>query len=170
VRRAEPLRVYGERGCIEEMRRKFDYVFDPRIRPIEGTTKPEAELVELTAYERVTVAGFEILPLPVPHGNVEVYGFRVGNLGYITDAKRLPDRTREALAGVEVLVLNALWFGRPHPTHFNVEEAVEAAREIGAERTYLTHLSHHVGHEELLRRLPAGILPSHDGLVVELRA
>jgi phosphoribosyl 1,2-cyclic phosphate phosphodiesterase len=75
-----------------------------------------------------------MLPLPVPHGHVDVYGFRVGALGYITDAKRLPERTRAALEGVRVLVLNALWFGNPHPTHFTVEEAVEVALEIGAER------------------------------------
>src|SRR3712207_9500458 len=69
-------------------------------------------------------------------------GFRVGDLGYITDAKRLPERTREALAGVRVLVLNALWYGNPHPTHFTVEEAVEAALEIGAERTLLRSEEH----------------------------
>lgn len=168
VRRRSPLQVYGERGCIEVLAQKFDYVFDPRLKPIEGTTKPEAELRELTAYQPVTVAGFDLTPLPVPHGNVDVFGFRAGELGYITDAKRLPERTREALRGVRVLVLNALWYGRSHPTHFNVEEAVEVARDIGADRTYLTHLSHRVGHRELLQRLPAGILPAHDGLVVAL--
>jgi phosphoribosyl 1,2-cyclic phosphate phosphodiesterase len=109
-----------------------------------------------------------MLPLPVPHGEIVAYGFRVGDLGYITDAKRLPERTREALAGVKVLVLNALWFGKPHPTHFTVEEAAEVAREIGAERTYLTHLSHRVGHRELEERLPPGVLPAYDGLVVEV--
>ena len=109
-----------------------------------------------------------MLPLPVPHGPVEVFGFRVGALGYITDAKRLPERTAEALRGVRVLVLNALWFGDPHPTHFTVEEAVAAARELGAERTYLTHFSHLVSHRELEARLPAGILPAYDGLEVSI--
>jgi phosphoribosyl 1,2-cyclic phosphate phosphodiesterase len=168
VRRRSPLEVFGERGCIDVLARKFDYIFDSRVQPIEGTTKPEALLREITAYETVSVAGFELLPLPVPHGNVEVYGFRVGDLGYITDAKRLPERTLDALRGVRTLVLNALWYGRPHPTHFNVEEAVEVALQIGAERTFLTHLSHRVGHRELIQRLPAGILPAHDGLTVDV--
>jgi phosphoribosyl 1,2-cyclic phosphate phosphodiesterase len=109
-----------------------------------------------------------MLPLPVPHGHVQAYGFRVGSLGYITDAKMLPGRTLEALEGVTTLVLNALWYGEPHPTHFTVEEAVEAAQVVGAERTFLTHLSHRVGHAELLERLPPGVLPAYDGLVVEL--
>ena len=146
----------------------FEYVFDPHLRPLEGTTKPEATLTEFAAYEPLEVAGLRMLPLPVPHGDIVAYGFRVGELGYITDAKRLPERTREALAGVRVLVLNALWFGPPHPTHFTVEEAVAVARELGAERTYLTHLSHRAGHEELERRLPPGVYPAYDGLVVEV--
>lgn len=168
VRRKEPLQVYGAPECIAELERRFDYVFDPRVKALAGTTKPEATLRALTPYEPVRIAGFQLLPLPVPHGPVEVYGFRVGELGYITDAKSIPPRTRAALEGVRVLVLNALWYGRPHPTHFNVEEAVAVAQEIGAEVTYLTHLSHRVGHRELEERLPAGILPSYDGLVVEL--
>jgi len=104
----------------------------------------------------------------VPHGHVSVLGFRVGPLGYITDGKLLPPATLEALRGVRVLVLNALWFGKTHPAHFNVEEAVAAAREVGAERTFLTHLTHRVTHAELLERLPAGVEPAYDGLTVEL--
>lgn len=168
VRDRRPIPVYGSEATIGVLSRKFEYVFDPGIKALEGTTKPEADLTALRPFEPREVAGFPMLPLPVPHGPVEVLGFRVGELGYITDAKRLPARTREALRGVRVLVLNALWYGNPHPTHFTVEEAVEAALDLGAERTYLTHLSHRVGHAELLSRLPPGILPAHDGLVVDV--
>jgi phosphoribosyl 1,2-cyclic phosphate phosphodiesterase len=96
------------------------------------------------------------------------FGFRVGELGYITDAKSLPPAARTALAGVRVLVLNALWFGNPHPTHLNVEEAVQTALEIGAERTYLTHLTHRLRHAVLEQALPPGIVPAYDGLVVHI--
>jgi phosphoribosyl 1,2-cyclic phosphate phosphodiesterase len=136
--------------------------------PVEGTSRPEARIRPFRAYERVAIAGLDVLPLPVPHGPIEAFGFRIGDLGYITDGKLLPPRTREALAGVRVLVLNALWMGHPHPTHFNVEEAVDAAREIGAERTFLTHLSHRVGHRQLEEVLPPGVEPAYDGLVVEV--
>ena len=86
----------------------------------------------------------------------------------VVDVLRSPRvLTREALAGVRVLVLNALWYGNPHPTHFTVEEAVEAALEIGAERTFLTHFSHRVRHSDLESRLPSGVAPAYDGLVVE---
>lgn len=168
VRGGAPLDVYGSEACVRELESKFAYVFDPRIRPIEGTTKPEARLHVVQPYEPREVAGLHLTPLPVPHGQVEVYGFRVGALGYVTDAKRLPPRTLEALRGVDTLVLNALWYGDPHPTHFTVEEAVQVAEEIGARRTYLTHLTHRVRHRELERRLPPGVLPAHDGLEIEI--
>lgn len=116
----------------------------------------------------VEVLGTEITPFRVPHGPVDAFGFRVGRLGYVTDAKRIPAAAREILDGVDVLVLNALWRGRVHPTHLNVEEAVEEARKIGARRTFLTHLTHFVGHRELAASLPDGIEPAYDGLTVEL--
>lgn len=166
ARREGELEVYADPDCVALLSRKFDYAFDPDVVPLAGTSKPDARLRAYQAYEPLEVAGFEITPLPVPHGEIEAFGFRIGNLGYITDAKRLPERTRQALRGVDVLVLNALWDGAPHPTHFNVEEAVEAARSVGAERTYLTHLSHRVLHAELAASLPPGIEPAYDGLTV----
>lgn len=168
VRRSGALPVYAGRDCAAILRSRFDYVFDPTVQPLEGTTKPDAELRILEPFRETEIAGMRLLPVPVPHGSVETLGFRAGGLGYITDAKRLPEGTREALAGVRVLVLNALWYGRPHPTHFNVEEAVAEAARIGAERTYLTHLSHHVRHAELERDLPAGVFPAYDGLCIEI--
>jgi phosphoribosyl 1,2-cyclic phosphate phosphodiesterase len=168
MRSGEPVRVYGSQACIDVIRPKFAYVFDQLLKPAPGTSRPEGELRVLRPLEEVEIAGFRMLPLPVSHGPVEAYGFRLGNLGYITDAKYFPPETREALAGVEVLVLNALWFGIEHPTHFNVEEAVEVALEIGAERTYLTHISHMASHRELEERLPPGIMPAYDGLAIDL--
>ena len=114
------------------------------------------------------ILGQRFQPVVLPHGPVTVYGFRVGSLGYVTDAKELPDAALKMLKGVSVLVLNALWFGQPHPTHFNVEEAVETAGTVGAERTYLVHLTHRVGHEELLSRLPDSVAPAYDGLSIEI--
>jgi phosphoribosyl 1,2-cyclic phosphate phosphodiesterase len=69
---------------------------------------------------------------------------------------------------MRVLVLNALWFGNPHPTHFNVEEAVQTAHDLRAEHTYLTHLTHRVRHQQLLDELPEDVRPAFDGLVVDV--
>jgi len=168
VRGQGPFPVFASAECIGELTHRFAYIFDPAVRPHEGTSKPEARLRPLDPFEEVEVGGFAMLPLPVPHGSVEAFGFRCGALGYITDAKRLPPAVLNALKGVRVLVLNALWYGQAHPTHFSVEDAVEAAAAVGAEQTYLTHLSHRVLHAELEERLPPGVRPAHDGLVVEI--
>jgi len=160
--------AYAPEEAVAVLRHRFNYIFDPGYEPHPGTTTPSISLHALHAYEPVVVAGFEALPLPVVHGGMEPYGFRIGALGYITDAKVLPERTLEALRGVRILALNALWWGHHHPTHFNVEEAIDVARTIGAERTLLTHLTHRVRHAELAARLPAGIEPAYDGLEVEV--
>jgi phosphoribosyl 1,2-cyclic phosphate phosphodiesterase len=168
MRREEALPAYAAPEYIEQLRRRFDYIFDESYQPPEGTSRPEIRLRPFEPGRPIEIAGFELLPLAAEHGEETVYGFRAGDLGYITDAKRLPSATRAALDGIRVLVLNALWFGRPHPTHFTIEEAVEMASQIGAERTYLTHLSHRVRHSELAASLPAGVEPAYDGLVVEI--
>jgi phosphoribosyl 1,2-cyclic phosphate phosphodiesterase len=168
VRGRGDLPAYAAAENHGHLKRYFQYIFDDGYQPAGGSSKPNVRLRNLEAGRPVEIAGRSFLPLAVPHGYVSVYGFRVGSLGYITDAKLLPPATLEALEGVDVLVLNALWFGRPHPSHFNVEEAVEASRAVGARRTYLTHLTHRVTHAELLERLPAGVEPAYDGLTVEL--
>lgn len=166
ARSRRPLDAYADPRSADVLRQRFAYIFDPEYRPPEGTTKPEIRLVEFEPDSPVMVAGFEMIPLEVPHGDLTAFGFRLGELGYVTDAKRIPQPARDALAGVRILVLNALWFGNPHPTHFNIEEAIETAREIGAEQTFLTHLTHRVRHAALEHGLPPGIHPAHDGLVV----
>jgi phosphoribosyl 1,2-cyclic phosphate phosphodiesterase len=174
----DDLRVFSSRrghvpafagpATASSLRHKFAYIFDADYRPPDGTTKPEVELTEIVDNTVMHVAGFDLLPLRVPHGDTSSYGFRVGEIGYITDGKFLPPDVIESLAGVRILVLNALWFGNPHPTHFNIEEAIAAAELVGAERTYLTHLTHRVLHKDLLARLPGGVLPAYDGLTIEL--
>jgi phosphoribosyl 1,2-cyclic phosphate phosphodiesterase len=113
------------------------------------------------------VAGVEVLPLAFQHGHIRVFGYRIGGLAYITDVKSIPDAERRRLQGLDVLALNALWW-RPHPTHLSISEAVQTAQELGARRTYLTHLTHETGHAELAAQLPAGIFPAYDGLTVEV--
>ena len=153
---------------VQTFRERFPYIFDASVQPPAGGSKPQIVLHGFDPDHPVEVLGTELTPIRLPHGGMSVYGFRVGGLGYVTDAKTLPPDAVSKLEGVDVLVLNALWFGRPHASHFNVEEAVEAARTVGARRTYLTHLTHRVTHAELLERLPEGVHPAYDGLVVEI--
>jgi phosphoribosyl 1,2-cyclic phosphate phosphodiesterase len=160
--------AFADPVTAQSLRTKFAYIFDENYAPPDGTTKPEIGLCEYDPEQPVDVAGFRLVPLEVQHGDMRAYGFRVGALGYITDAKLIPHAVRAALRGASVLVLNALWYGNPHPTHLNVEEAVEVARDIGAEHTYLTHLTHRLRHADLAASLPAGIEPAYDGLTIHI--
>ncbi|HEX7048611.1 MAG TPA: MBL fold metallo-hydrolase [Longimicrobiales bacterium] len=167
ARAAAPIPAFAGPECARTLRYRFAYIFDDAAAP-PGTTRPELRLEAYHDGVPIDVAGFRLIPIAVSHGNGTVFGFRAGGLGYITDAKDVPEAARARLRGVRVLVLNALWRGKPHPTHLTVEEAVEIARDIGADATYLTHLSHRVRHAELLESLPPGIEPAYDGLVVEI--
>jgi phosphoribosyl 1,2-cyclic phosphate phosphodiesterase len=95
-----------------------------------------------------------------------VYAYRIGPLAYVTDAKMLPPAALAALAGAQVLVLNAL-FRSAHPTHLSVPEAVRIAQQLGAARTFLTHLTHEFRHADLESELPSGVAPAYDGLTIE---
>jgi phosphoribosyl 1,2-cyclic phosphate phosphodiesterase len=167
VRQRRPLPIYGPPETLDRLRTSFRYIFDDAVHPYEGTSKPSLELRALEPGRQVDVAGVPLLPLAFQHGHLRVYGYRFGSLAYITDVKSIPEAERSRLRGLDVLVLNALWW-RPHPTHLSIAEAVETAQALGARRTYLTHLTHETGHAELAGQLPEGILPAYDGLTVEV--
>jgi len=165
--RGGALDVYASPTTIDALRRKFQYIFDPSMLALPGTYKPEGVAHGLTEGVPVRIAGVDVLPVRVPHGRAEVLGFRIGPLAYVTDAKAVPSETLERLRGARVLVINGLFF-EPHPTHLSIPEAVAIAQTIGAERTYLTHLTHKYSHAELESRLPPNVRPAHDGLTIEV--
>jgi len=164
--RGRRVPVFGPAETLATLRQRFGYIFDRDVVLPRGTTKPELELTALEPYQETEIEGLHVVPLEVEHGDTRVFGYRVGAVAYVTDAKRLPSESLEQLRGLEVLVLNAL-FDQPHPTHLSIPEAVALATDLGARRTLLTHLTHRYSHMSLLQRLPAGIEPASDGLVVE---
>jgi phosphoribosyl 1,2-cyclic phosphate phosphodiesterase len=167
VRNKGHLPIYGPPETLGQLEATYRYIFDPGVTAFEGTTKPHLDPHPLEPGVATTVAGVPVLPLAFPHGHLRVYGYRFGRLAYLTDVKDVGTVERAALQGLDVLVLNALWW-RPHPTHLSLDEAVALARELGAARTFLTHLTHETGHAELAVRLPAGVAPAYDGLTVEI--
>jgi phosphoribosyl 1,2-cyclic phosphate phosphodiesterase len=166
VRQRRALPVYGPPETLDRLRGSFSYIFDDQ-RVYEGTSKPDLELHPIEPGRPIEIAGAQVLPLAFRHGHLRVYGYRIGDLAYITDAKAVDEPERRRLEGLDTLVLNALWW-RPHPTHMSIPEAIETAQLLGPRRTYLTHLTHETGHADLAARLPAGIVPAYDGLIVEV--
>jgi phosphoribosyl 1,2-cyclic phosphate phosphodiesterase len=169
TRQGVELPAYGPAATLAELRARFGYVFDRTAEPRAGTSRPELVARPLVPGREVAVAGVPVLPVPLPHGDDTVFGYRVGSVAYLTDVKAVPDEAVALLAGLDVLVLNAL-LDRPHPLHLSIPEAVAVAQRIGARCTYLTHLTHHMRHAELAARLPPGIAPAYDGLVVPVAA
>jgi phosphoribosyl 1,2-cyclic phosphate phosphodiesterase len=159
------LPMYGAQDTLDGLAQKFAYIFDDSIRPLPGTTKPQGRAIVLRAGETRRIADVEVTAVPVPHGAVTVFAYRIGPLAYVTDAKAVPDDAIAMLRGARVLVINAL-FRRPHPSHLSLPEALRVAQAVGAGRTYLTHLTHDNFHADLEAELPPGVAPAFDGLTV----
>jgi len=156
------IACFGPPRTIERLRQIFAYVFEGGQ---EGGGKPRLELVAVEA--PFDLLGETVEPIPVWHGEMPVYGYRVGSFAVVTDVNRIPESSFRSLAGVETLVLSALRYA-PHPTHFNFDEALAVAERVGARRTILTHIAHEVDHGALRVTLPAGVEIGYDGLVVDL--
>jgi len=167
IRRPTPLPVFGQSQTLAYLSQAFRYIFDDATPVPKGTSKPRLAPHPLSHGQQIQVGELEVLPIAFEHGPTSVLGYRFGPAAYVTDVKRVGPEALALLRGVRTLVLSALWW-RPHPTHQTIDEAIEASRAIGAERTYLTHLSHETGHQDLLNRLPAGIEPAYDGLSLEI--
>jgi len=169
LRSRAALPVYGPRSALDYAATSFRYIFDESVEPPPGTSRPRLTLNLLQPGESMSVAGLPVLPIALDHGGTRVFGYRIGPIAYATDVKTVSPEARSALRGARILVLSALWW-RPHPTHQSIQDALAVALDIGAERTYLTHLSHETSHQALLDRLPAGVEPGYDGLSVEVEA
>ncbi|MBI2844034.1 MAG: MBL fold metallo-hydrolase [Armatimonadetes bacterium] len=151
---------YGSGDTLATIRQAFDYIF---IRTQEGGGKPKIDLIEVSG--PFAAAGVPIIPIPVLHGRLPVFGYRIGDLAYITDCSKIPEESLELLRGLDVLVLGVLRT-RPHPTHFNLSQGVATALSLAPKWTYFVHIAHGLDHSHTNRQLPSGIELAHDGLVI----
>lgn len=153
--------IYGSIEVHEALKREFYYAFSSKRYP--GV--PQLELHEITA-QAFPLFDTTIYPIQVMHYRMPVLGFRIGEFTYITDAKTVVDSEIEKIRGTRILVVNALQRD-PHISHFTLDEAVAFARQVGAEQTYFTHISHKLGlHDEVQDELPDGIALAYDGLAL----
>jgi phosphoribosyl 1,2-cyclic phosphate phosphodiesterase len=167
IGRASPLPMYGSPQTLDDIAQRVPYILNENMKPLPGTFKPEARGFPIESGETVQVGDLSLTAIDIPHGRTPVFAYRIGRLGYVTDAKTIPEEAFQALSGVDTLVINAL-FRTPHPTHLSLPESLAAAQRIGARRTYLTHLTHDNFHAKLDAELPENISPAYDGLVVNI--
>ena len=157
--------VYCTEQVADALKREFAYAFSEKKYP--GVPEIDLNIIDSLPFE---IAGTRFTPIQVYHLHLPVYGFRIGNFAYITDANVIPDEEFDKLAGLEVVVLNALRREK-HPSHFTLEEAIAIAQRIGAKQTWFTHISHQLGlHEQVAHELPQGMFLAYDGLKLEVTA
>jgi phosphoribosyl 1,2-cyclic phosphate phosphodiesterase len=161
-RRAIPL--YGSATTLGAVCERFDYAFNGGSA---GSTRPALELVEIPNVGPFRIGSVEAMAFDVQHGTWTITGFRIGRLGYVTDASHIPPASLAHLRELDVLVLNALRL-TAHPTHFSVDEARRIVEELRPQRTLLVHMTHDIDHETINATLPANMRLAYDGLVVEI--
>lgn len=161
----EKIPVFGNSWTCQELKKKFSYIFSPI--PSLGGGIPQLELNEFDPKSGpIQVAGIEVMPLPVEHGNKECVGYRLGSVAYVTDCSKIPDLAMERLKGVSHLILDCVRV-QAHDTHFNLDNALAAVKKIQPKVTYLTHLGHDFDYSEYSRILPKGVFLAYDGLRIE---
>lgn len=156
--------IYGNETTIGHIKKTFSYVFDTDT--FQGGGIPNIQ-THILKYEPFEISGVAIIPIEYDHGPSKVWGYRINDFAYMTDCSNIPENEFEKLAGLKVLILDGLRY-RPHPTHFSFAQAIEAAQKINAEKTYFTHITHDILHDEDNAKLPEGIELGYDGLVIEL--
>lgn len=155
--------VYADARVEKALRREFYYIF-------EDTKYPGIPEINLHHFENTpfNVCGIKFTPIEVMHMNLPVYGFRINDFTYITDANFISEEEKKKIKGSKVLVLNALR-RTEHPSHFTFNEAIKLAQELNCEKTYFTHISHQLGlHLDVTKELPTGIELAYDGLKVTI--
>ena len=156
--------IYCTEQVFQNLSREFHYVFDPKFL-YPGVPKIEPHIITNESFK---VNGVEVLPIEVFHYKLPVFGYRIGDVTYITDANKIVPEEFEKMRGTKILVLNALR-KTEHISHFSLEEALAIIKEIKPEKAYLTHISHLMGkHDEVNLELPDNVEIAYDGLQVEL--
>lgn len=159
----KPMEIYATKDTQDVLRREFHYVFGDRTYP--GI--PQLNLNTITNAP-FTINGLEIIPIRVLHYKLEVFGFRIGGLTYITDANYIDPEELAKAANSDVFVLNALRHEK-HVSHYNLPEAIDIAHSTGSKNSYFLHISHQLGlHEEVSKLLPEGMHLAYDGLELYL--
>lgn len=155
--------LYAQKNVIDQLKREFAYAFDENKYP--GVPEIDVFEIENAPFE---IEGVQWNPILVKHYFLDVFGYRIGDFTYITDANAIADVELEKIKGSKVLVINALRKTN-HVSHFTLEEALEIIQKIEPEQAYITHISHQMGlHTEVQLELPANVFLAYDGLEIQL--
>ena len=154
--------IYCEKYVEDSLRQEYSYAFAEVKYP--GAPEWNVHIIDEKPF---SINGVEIIPIRGKHFKLPVLGYRFGNIAYCTDMNHISEEEYSKLQGLDHFIINCVRRGR-HISHYSLEQAIEVAGKVGAEHSWLTHLSHQLPqHQVLLDTLPAGIRPAYDGLVLE---
>lgn len=163
-RNDRPIPCYARSNTADVLLRMFKYIFEDGTYPgVPDLTLKVIDGPFQIVSRKDPARRMDVIPIDVQHGDLPMFGFRIGTFAYVTDTNFIPEESFALLQDLDVLVLDALRDDF-HPTHYTIDEAVEVARRIGARQTYFTHMTHSVLHAETDARLPEAINLAHDGL------
>ncbi len=171
VRRSQgkpPLPLYADDATATVLERIFDYTFSPQST---YSNRARVGLQRIAGQQTVHIAGVRFERVPLMHGRLEIAGYRFGKVAYLTDMSAIPETSLPLLAGLDVLILDALRI-ESHPAHANVEQALGWIERLQPRRAFFTHMSHELKHQETEAGLPPHVRLLYDGLElpVELAA
>lgn len=158
-----PTDIYAEARVQEAIRRVFSYVFSKYRYP--GIPQMNLHLIENSMFR---IKSVDVLPIRGYHYKLPVFGYRIGNMAYLTDMNSLDTEEKAKLSGLDVLIVNALRIEK-HMSHFNLEEALQLIDEVKPRRAFLTHISHLLGrHDDIQHLLPDHVFMAYDGLTLTI--
>ena len=159
------MQFYATAKVFKALSQRFDYIFDKDYH-YPGVPEITKNLIDKNVSFKVNELSF--LPIEVDHAGMQVLGFKVDRLAYITDIKHIEEDQIDLLNNLEVLVINALR-NEPHHSHLSLNEAIELGKRIGAKKTYFTHISHTMGfYKEVSMNLPSGFFLAYDNLTIDI--
>jgi phosphoribosyl 1,2-cyclic phosphate phosphodiesterase len=157
--------IYAHQRVIENLQKRFDYIFETENR-YPGA--PSVKTIEVVNDKPFIVGNKTIIPIDAMHGNLQVFGYRIGDFAYLTDVKSIEASEIKKLQNLKVLVINALR-DESHHSHFSLQDALDFVTLVQPEKTYLTHISHVLGfHEEVQKRLPENVFLAYDNLKLSI--
>lgn len=156
--------IYAHQRVLQSLQKRFDYIFSAEDK-YPGAPSVREHIIENKSFK---IEKISVVPIDVMHNRVQVFGYRIDDFAYITDAKTIAAEEMKKLGGLEVLVVNALR-KEPHHSHFNLEEALAFIQEVNPRKAYLTHISHTMGfHDEVQPQLPDNVFLAYDNLKLTL--
>lgn len=158
------LPLFAKKQVLKNLKKRFDYIFTIKNK------YPSAPSVITNSIKNKPffLNDLEVMPIKILHGKLSIFGFRFDEFAYLTDVSFIKEKEKRKLKNLKILVINALRIAE-HPTHFNLDKALDFIKEINPKKAYITHISHKLGfHKVVQKQLPKNVFLAYDGLEIEV--